>query len=268
MIARGIYGNPWLFNDEVERPIVAQIFGADPASFYETARLCVDLGFDGIDINTGCPDRNVNKQGAGAALINNPTLMAEIVRETKRGAGDLPVTVKTRIGYETNIVEEWVNHLLDMEPVVITIHARTRNQMSKVPADWRTIAAAAEIARDRGSETLIVIKSTAEGRAIAAETGCDGVMIARGIYGNPWLFNDEVERDELPWQERLKVMLEHTRLFNETYSDIKHFAIMKKHYKAYVSGFGEAKGLRVQLMETRSAAEVEEIVERFLEEHG
>lgn len=254
---------------EVERPIVAQIFGSNPDTFYETAQLLKKLGFDGIDINMGCPDRSVEKQGAGAALIKNPDRAKELIRAAKAGAGGLPVSVKTRVGYNKDELDRWLPQILEEEPAVVTIHARTRKEMSKVPARWEDVKRAVEIAR--GSGTLIVgngdVETVAQGEALARESGADGVMIGRGIFGNPWLFDRTTAREEVPLAERLRVMVLHTKRFEELLGGVKNFAIMKKHYKAYVTRFDGAKELRIRLMETKNAAEVESIVQEFLDGH-
>ncbi|MBI2048291.1 MAG: tRNA-dihydrouridine synthase family protein, partial [Parcubacteria group bacterium] len=134
-----------LLYTENERPIVAQFFTAKPEMMEKAAQLAVKLGFDGVDINMGCPDRGIEKQGAGAALIKNPTLAREIIRAAKRGAGELPVSIKTRIGYNTNEIETWLPELLKEKPVAITFHARTRKEMSKVSAHWDVVKRAIEI---------------------------------------------------------------------------------------------------------------------------
>ena len=115
---------------ESERPIVAQFFTSNPENMKKAAELAVELGFDGIDINMGCPDKSVEKQKAGAALIKNPKLAREIIRAAKAGAGSLPVSVKTRLGYNKDELETWLPELLAEEPAVVTIHARTRKEMS------------------------------------------------------------------------------------------------------------------------------------------
>lgn len=257
---------------EGEHPIVAQLFGAHPDTYYKSAQLIRKLGFDGIDINMGCPDRNVEKQGAGAALIKEPTLAREIIRAAKEGAGGLPVSVKTRIGYNTNILDTWLPELLAEEPAVVTIHARTRKEMSKVPADWSTVAQAVEINNKifegRSEQPLILgngdVENLQQATLKAAESGADGVMIGRGIFGNPWLFNRQVDIADVPLDERLSVLVEHTQLFEDTLGDIKNFAIMKKHYKAYVTGFAGAKELRMELMEAADAADIKARIETFL----
>lgn len=252
---------------EAERPIVAQIFGSKPDNFYKTALLCQELGFDGIDINMGCPDKNVEKQCAGAAMIKNPTLAKECILATKRGARKLPVSVKTRIGYNKNELATWIPHLLETEPAAITVHCRTRKEMSLVPARWEHIAETVAL-RDRYSDpkkTLILgngdVANLAEAEGKAAETGADGVMIGRGIFGNPWCFSRTRRPEDIALIERLRVMVEHTYLFEKLLGDHKSFDIMKKHYKAYVTGFDGAKELRIQLMEqAKDAATVEKIV--------
>ena len=257
-----------LWYTEIERPIVGQIFGSNPTNFYKTARLLVKLGFDGIDINTGCPDRCVEKQGAGAALIKNPTLAKCIVRETIRGSGNLPVSVKTRLGYDKNIVEEWITHLLEVKPVAITIHARTRNEMSKVPANWDAVARAVQIRNQLGSDTLILgngdITSTNEARSVTAKTGVDGVMIGRGIYGNPWLFNKFENISRGSWDKRLKIVSEHAKLFDSIYKGKKNFAVMRKFFSSYVSGCPSGKTLKMKLMDTRNSEEVVSVIDDYL----
>ena len=253
---------------ESERPIVGQIFSSKPENFYQTAQLLQELKFDGIDINTGCPDRSVEKQGAGAALIRTPGLVKRIIRETKRGAGHLPVSVKTRLGYDKDIIHDWLRHLLEVEPVAVSIHARTRNEMSKVPANWNAIRHAVEIRDKMKSESLIIgngdITSLQEAQIMVEKTGADGVMIGRGIYGNPWLFNPNKFRNEIPWNKRLDVLLEHALLFDATYGGKKNFAIMRKFFNAYVSGHSSAKSLKKRLMETGNAIQVAQVINDYI----
>jgi len=247
-----------------EHPMVAQFFSSKPANFYECAKLAVELGFDGIDINMGCPDRAVEKQSAGAALIKNPDLAQKIIAETKRGAGDLPVSVKTRLGYNKNILEEWLPKLLETDLAAITIHARTRKEMSLVDAHWDQVKRAVEIRDDMGKDTLILgngdIRDIGEAEIKVRETGCDGVMIGRGIFGNPFLFSRARDYKTVTLEEKLAVMLEHTHLFEKLFTGLKSFDVMKKHYKAYVAGFDGAKELRVLLMEAKTAEQIQEII--------
>ncbi|MDQ3014629.1 MAG: tRNA-dihydrouridine synthase [bacterium] len=285
-----------LLYSEGERPIVAQLFTANPEIMRQAAKLVQDLGFDGLDINMGCPDSSIEKQGAGAALMKNPKLAREIIRAAKEGAPNIPVSVKTRLGYNTDILEEWLPELLVEEPALITIHARTRKEMSKVPARWERVKCAIEIRNELKSKTLIAgngdVTDLEDARKKVLETGADGAMLGRAIFGNPWVFNglgnskgimgaSEGDRPELeefsskkisvsqnafavPVASKLTAMLEHTKLFEELLGDIKNFSVMKKHYKAYVQNFDGAPELRAKLMKTHSVREVEELIKEFL----
>lgn len=256
---------------EIERPIVAQIFGSNPETYYKTALLLQELGFDGIDINMGCPDRSVSgKQASGAALIKTPRLAQEIIRETKRGAGKLPVSVKTRIGFNTDTLETWLPYLLEAEPAVITIHARTKKEMSLVPARWDRVADAValrDVYDSSTDKTLIFgngdVKDMRDAQDKFVQTGCDGIMIGRGIFGNPWLFSRTRDYRSVTVEEKLSVMIEHTALFERLLGEHKNIAIMKKHYKAYVNGFDGAKDLRIELMEAPDLRAVKEAVGEF-----
>ncbi len=281
-----------LVYSEAERPIVAQFFTATPAHMEKAAALAQELGFDGIDINMGCPDKTIEKQGAGAKLILNPELAAELVAAAKRGAPNLPVSVKTRLGYNKDILDEWLPKILAAKPAAVTIHARTRREMSLVPARWEWVKRAVEIRNECKSDALILgngdVKDINEAQQRVIETGCDGVMIGRGIFGKPWMFAEAGEK--LPQKSlggggqspggfgdkdfseevfrRLRIAVEHTKLFEEMLGDIKSFSIMKKHFKAYVEGFAGAKELRMQMMEATTSEEIEKLVEDFIVASG
>ncbi|MBI4363469.1 MAG: tRNA-dihydrouridine synthase [Candidatus Doudnabacteria bacterium] len=275
--------------EEGQRPIVAQIFGSKPENIFKAAQIVRRLKFDGLDINMGCPDRAVLKQGAGGALIKNPKLAQEIIQAAKEGAGDLPVSVKTRIGFGKPVIEEWLPVLASQGLAAIIVHLRTVKEMSDVPAHWEVMPEIVDLVRGRPSEDgpLILgngdVMSILEAEEKCKQTGCDGVMLGRAIFGNPRLFRDKdhygnIEsrigvRDKLNsasllrdpesssgLREKMRVMLEHTFLFEKMFKDIKNFDIMKKHYKAYVSGFDGAKELRAKLMGAKTAREVLEIV--------
>jgi nifR3 family TIM-barrel protein len=256
-----------LMYTEAERPIVAQLFSSHPEKMREAAKLCAELGFDGIDINMGCPDKSIEKQGAGAAMIKNPESAAEIIKAVKDGIADagksIPVSVKTRVGYNKVQIDEWIPFLLAQNIDALTIHARTRKEMSLVPARWDHVKEVVAIRDKMNLKTKIIgngdAKDITHARTLVEETGCDGVMLGRAIFGNPWLFSERIPTKE----EKLKVMIEHTKLFEELLGEHKNFAIMKKHYKAYVNGFDGAKELRVRLMECANAAEVEAFVQEF-----
>jgi nifR3 family TIM-barrel protein len=263
---------------ENEHPIIAQIFGTKPENFFKVAQLIKSLGFDGIDINMGCPDRAVLKQGAGGSLIKNPKLAKEIIIATQEGGGGLPVSVKTRTGVAKDSLEEWLPHLFEVKPAAITIHARTVKELSLVPAKWEQVALAVQLAKTLPEDIRPLILGNGDVLTLAdadekcRETGADGVMIGRGIFGNPWMFNRETPIEKIPIQKRLEAMIEHTKLFEEKFCPPagglkvggKRFEVMKKHYKAYVNGFDGAKELRMKLMECETAAEVEKMVKEFL----
>lgn len=242
-----------LLFSEIERPIVAQFFSAVPEHMEAAARIAAEMGFDGVDINMGCPDRAVEKSGCGAAMIRNPALAREIIRATK--CAGLPVSIKTRLGYNADELETWLPELLAEEPAAITIHARTRKEMSDVPARWERIKRAVEIRNALRSKTLILgngdVKDCADARAKCEATGADGAMLGRAIYGNPWLFAERT--DEPTPQERIETLAEHIKLFDELLGDASNFATMKKHFKSYISGWDGAKELRTRLMEAHNA---------------
>jgi nifR3 family TIM-barrel protein len=257
---------------EEERPIVAQIFGNDPGQFRDVSAMLTEMGFDGIDINMGCPDRSVEKQGGGASLIKDPIRAQRILEATIDGAEwngkRIPVSVKTRIGYNKPELETWLPYLLEVQPAALTLHARTRKEMSKVPARWEQVREAVTI-RDRMSpETLIIgngdVIDVDDAVRKVTFSGADGAMIGRGIFGNPWLFARERRYEDIPIGEKLGVMIEHTKLFEELMQGVKSFAVMKKHYKAYAHGFDGAKELRMRLMDASDAAEVERITLEWL----
>lgn len=253
---------------EGERPIVAQLFSSNPKNMEKTARLCKELGFDGIDINMGCPDKSIVKQEAGSAMIQNPKQAKRVIRAAQKGAWPLPVSVKTRIGYNKVEIDTWVPTVLSCDIPVITMHLRTRKELSKVPAHWELANRVREEIKKKKLQTLYIANGDVATLKEAHEKNfkyeIDGVMIGRGIFGNPWFFDSTRDPDTISIREKLEVMLEHTALFLEKLGDVKNFAIMKKHYKAYVNGFDGAKDLRVKLMESDSYEKIEKHVQEFL----
>lgn len=264
---REVLKNNLIFTKK-EKPIVAQLFSSNPEKMRQAAKYVANLGFDGIDINMGCPDRSVEKQGAGAAMMKDMKKAGEIINAVKEGIKDskkknISVSVKTRIGYNKNQIEEWIPFLLSQNIDALTVHARTRKEMSLVPAQWVYVKRVVEIRNQMKVKTKIIgngdVSDLEDGKKKALETGCDGIMIGRGIFGNPWLFSEKVPNIK----EKLKVMVEHTKLFEKLLGKHKNFAVMKKHFKAYVNGFEGAKELRVELMETKNVKEVKSIVDNF-----
>lgn len=262
---------PDLWFSENERPIVAQLFSSKPNNFYECAKLIKNMGFDGLDINMGCPDRSVEKQGAGAALIKNPKLAQKIITEAKRGAGSMPVSVKTRIGYDKNELQTWLPALLETQPAAITIHVRTRKEMSKVPAQWELFPEIIHIIdkyTTKKIRPLIIgngdVSSVKEAREKALKYKIDGVMIGRGIFGKPWFFSG---KDNKTPAQKIKILAEHIELFNKLYffegRKLKRFDVMKKHFKAYLSGFDGAKEMRNELMAAKTPEEAVSLLREF-----
>lgn len=257
-----------LLYDESERPIVAQLFSAIPERMEKAAALVQELGFDGLDINMGCPVDEVVKSGCGAALIKNPGLAKELISAARRGAPRLPLSVKTRTGYKKDEIETWIPALLEENLAAIAIHARTRDDMSAVPARWENVARAVKIRSNSGSKTLIVgngdVKNLDDAREKVAQTGCDGVMLGRALYGDPRLFararNAEEGRGAVTPGEKIQALIEHLKLFEELMAETTNYAVMKKHCKAYISGWGGAKELRVKLMEAGNTREARAIL--------
>lgn len=260
---------------EAERPIVAQLFGSNVENMEKAAALVAELGFNGIDLNMGCPDKGIEKQLCGAAMIKNPAVAKAIIQACKRGAPNIPISVKTRVGYNKVELEEWIPALLEEDISALTVHARTRKEMSKVPARWEYVLRAVEIRNEMKKDTLIIgngdVKNLEEGRVRVLETGCDGIMIGRGIFGNPFLFANltrvrrgDYDEHHPTLSEQLTALLEHTQLFDEILGTTKNFVLMKKHFKSYVQNFPNAGDLREKLMAAKDAKEVAEILEKFL----
>lgn len=305
-----------LLYSEVERPIVAQLYGKDPALFYQAAHAVCELGFDGLDINMGCPSRNVASSGSGAGLIRTPDLAHEIMRAARQGIADwaagqslesaglkparvaaiqrmnrqrgqahpvskrtIPLSVKTRLGYDAVIVDRWIEHLLAEHPAVISLHGRTLEQMYRGEADWRAIARAADVVR--GSSTLLLgngdVQSLSEAMRRIRETRVDGVLIGRAVLGMPWFFReketarhrlDQIKDDEgmHSWEPtletRFEILLDHARRF-EVLAGRNQFRRMRKHLGWYCKGFPHAAALRARMFRVSSVAEVDRALTEY-----
>lgn len=262
---------------ENERPIIAQLFSGNPEYMKQASYEITKAGFDGIDINMGCPDKTIQKQHAGSFLMKDPkraTMIIEAVKEGIKKASKemkkepIPVSVKTRLGFNSDNMEEWISHILKSKPAVLTLHARTKKDMSKVPARWNRVKDAVELRNKLKSETLIFgngdVIDLEDAYKKVEETGCDGVMVGRGIFGNPWFFDKNSQGGKtISIESKLNALVEHTFLF-EKYLSHKSFNLMKKHYKAYIHGFEGAKDLRNDLMEAKDGKGVENVVKSFL----
>jgi len=252
----------------VEHPIIAQIWGHTPELFYKAATLIAEMKFDGVDINAGCPQKNVTSRGGGACLIQDPPLMKEIIAATKEGAGSvsrrIPVSVKTRLGYK-KISDDWIQFLLEQDLDALIIHGRTVAELSKRPAHWDKIGAAAALRNEMGKDTVIIgngdVADYADAVKKCREYGTDGAMIGRGIFRNLWAFDRHGISHMNDSKELLRIMREHMRSFEKTG---RNFAILKKFFKMYIQGFPRASEIREQLMKTNTPAEAEMILNTIL----
>ncbi len=238
--------------------IIAQLWGSDPENFYKAAQILHNnYSFDGIDINMGCPVKKIVNQGGCSALILQPDLAREVIQAAKEGSG-LPVSVKTRIGYNTIETESWIENLLSEEPSAIIIHGRTRKMQSEGIADWKEISKAVVLRNKMGKKSKILgngdIMSIPDALEKTKLYHVDGVMIGRGIFSNPWLFSDQP--GEKSPDEKISILLKHTELFTQQWGSTKNFAILRRFFKIYLSGFPGAASLRASLMETRDIKEV------------
>lgn len=253
-----------------QRPMIAQIWGINPENFYKTAKILKNLGFDGIDINMGCPDYTIIKKGACSALIKNHKLAKEIVDIVKKVG--LPVSVKTRLGFEDIQTEQWIGFLLSLNLQALTIHVRTVREMSKVPAHWDEIGKIVEMRNKMKRETVIIgngdVKSYEEVLDKYDKYKVDGVMIGRGIFHNLFVFKKSLKGKQKSLEQMLNLLLTHARLFTKTWGNTKNFAILRKFFKVYISGFTGANELRIRLMETTSLEETEEVIKDFLKKRN
>jgi nifR3 family TIM-barrel protein len=244
-----------------EHPIVAQIFSSKPEMIAYATKLLAELGLDGVDLNMGCPDRAIERQGCGAAMMKTPDVARAVIRAAK-AASDLPVSVKTRIGYNKESLDEWLPVLLEEAPAAITVHLRTRKEMSLVPANWELMKKAVEIRNRINPDVLLIgngdVTDLADARAKVAESGCDGAMIGRGMFGNPWVFAGK-KTEDTTLADKLAALVELAHSFEKNLPH-KSFAVLKKHVKAFVTGFDGASELRSELMSAENARELEDII--------
>ncbi len=303
---------------DVERPVIAQIYGKDPALFYQAAHVVCELGFDGLDINMGCPSKNVASSGSGAGLIRTPNLALELMEKARKGIQDwadgqtlaeiglkpsalqsiaqlkaehpdlterqerssIPLSVKTRLGFDCNIINEWSDCLIQGRPEVISMHGRTLSQMYKGQSDWEAIAQAATRIQQHGILAIGNgdIKSLTDAHQRIQNSGVNGVLIGRGALGNPWIFQ-EIEQvreaittgSPLEWKtsepsldEKFQAMIKHAECF-ESIHGTERFVRMRKHLGWYCSSFPHAAAMRVQMVRTNGSQDVKNILDAYLE---
>lgn len=251
---------------EDEQPIVAHIWGDKPEFFRQMSIGMAEEGFSGVDLNMGCPVPNVAQNGKGSGLILRPDVAADLIKAAK--AGGLPVSVKTRLGYtEIDEWKEWLKHIFDQDIVNLSIHLRTRKEMSKVDAHWELIPEIKKLRDEVAPQTLLTINGDIPDRQtglkLANEYGVDGVMIGRGIFKNPFAF--EKEPKEHSSEELLNLLRLHLDLYEHYAKEFepRNFKALQRFFKIYVSGFRGASELRNQLMSTESPDEVRAMLDRF-----
>lgn len=249
-----------------EHPIIAQIWGITPSAFYEAAKQVSKMGFDGIDINMGCPEKTVVKHGACSALIENPSLAKEIIQEVKRGVPNLPVSVKTRIGFKTIQTDKWISFLLKQNLDALTVHFRTQKEMSNVPAHWEEATKIVNLKNKISKRTILIgngdVETKEEGLALAKKYGLDGIMIGRGVFHNPYVFDSHINYEAQTKEQRIKLLIKHLTLFEKTWKMPHKYAPLKRFFKIYISSFDGAADLREKLMLTQNISETRKVLEK------
>jgi tRNA-dihydrouridine synthase len=249
-----------LFLSQKEKPVVAQLWGLKPSNFYKTTKEIIQMGFDGVDINFGCPVKTVIKNGACAAMINNRELAGEIIDAVREAAGtSLPVSVKTRVGF-TTVDMSWIEFLLNKKLDLLSIHGRTAREMSKVPPKWGLIDQASQMRDSLSSKTLIAgngdVMSREQGKELADQYSLDGIMIGRGIFHDPFLFSQNSQWPNWTPEQKISLYIKHIELFLETYTDgQRRFETLRKFCKIYINNFEGASELRSEFMKTQSPEE-------------
>ncbi len=244
-----------------EQPLVAQIWGKNPENFRKTAAELVEMGFAGIDLNMGCPEKTVVKNGCCSALINNRDLALEIIKATQEGAaGSVPVSVKTRLGFN-EVDLSWIELLLKQNLSMLTVHARTRKEMSDVPAHWDLVGKVRELRDAIAPQTLLVgngdVESRKQGLGLAKQYQLDGIMIGRGVFHDPFAFAEISPWEAYTKQQRLELYAKQVKLFAATWTDEdRRIATLNKFCKIYVNNFDGAKELREKLMNAKSGPEL------------
>lgn len=280
---------------KTKTPTIAQVFGNTPESFYKAAISAAEMGFDGIDINMGCPDKNVVKHGGGAGLIRKPKLAQQIVKTVRQALHDwqngksindislneifitfvkkynqanqqkvqrkyLPVSLKTRIGYDKVITEDWISNLIEVKPDAISLHGRTLKQMYSGIADWNEIAKASRLCSQ--ANILFLgngdVKSVSDAKEKAKKYKTQGILIGRASLGNPWIFSQHIPT----LNERFAVLLEHAHKFHEYRPDLSLMP-MRKHFTWYCKGFDHSAVLRNELMKVKIFGELEALLNNY-----
>lgn len=244
----------------IQKPIIAQLWGKQANNFYQAAKLVKNLGFNGIDLNMGCPDKSVVKNGCCSALIGNYAQVMAIVKATQEGGAGLPVSVKTRLGIDEIQTEEWIGFLLRLNLAAITIHGRTVKELSDVSAHWDEIGKAVQLKNQLNPETVIIgngdVSDYSEILQKHRKYQVDGVMVGRGVFKNIKIFYKVPS--PLTFASRINLLCQHARLFEKTWQGTKSFQIMKKYFKIYLSDFDGAGQIRTNFLECQSFIELKQ----------
>jgi tRNA-dihydrouridine synthase len=251
-----------------EKPIIAQIWGNDPESYRKASIRIAELGYDGIDINMGCPVKKIVKKGYCSALIQTPDLAAELIEAA--GESGLPVSVKTRIGFSRIVTEDWIGKILRMKPAAITIHGRIAAMESEGPVHWDEIAKIPSMRDELSPDTLILgngsVESVSQGNQLCMQYGLDGIMYGRAVFENLYLFSHEgVQFKMLPEVKKVQILKNHLESYHDLWGDRGNYEKMKKFYKIYTVDFPEALNLRAQLMETHDYLHALNVVNSYLD---
>ncbi len=247
-----------LIHTDKDKPLIAQIWGKNPENYYEIAKQLPDMGFDGVDINMGCPDKAIVRQGCCGAFINNRDEAIKIIKAVKEGVGGrIPVGVKTRLGFG-EIDFSWHELLLNQKLDMLSIHGRTVRQMSRADANWEAIGHISKLRDKISPNTLLIgngdVESTQEGRALAQKYKVDGVMIGRGVFHDPFVFSDASPWNTYTKQQRIDLYKKHVNLFNKTWKNNERpIVTLNKFCKIYINGFDGAKEIRENLMSCSDA---------------
>jgi len=251
---------------EREKPIVVQLWGNVPEYYLETVKYVKTLKPDGVDINIGCSVRDVLSGGRCSALIKEKGLVKEIIEAVRSEAGDIPVSVKTRLGYDEIDIEGWIGFLLKLNLDLITVHGRISKEGYSTPSRWDDIAKCVTLKDELSPSTLIIgngdVKTLKQGKEYVEKYRVDGFMVARGILNNPWLFSGR-DKGEITREERVEVLVKHLRLFEKTWDGTKPFNSQKKYIKAYIGGFKGVNELRKELMGLDTTKEVIKVLSNF-----
>lgn len=262
-----------------DQPLIAQLWGLKPENFFKTAQEIADgslarefglpegVNFAGIDLNMGCPAKSEVQNGACSALIKNPELAHELIIATQEGAaGRVPVSVKTRLGFN-EVDLTWHEFLLKHNLAMLTIHGRTRKEMSKVPAQWDLIGEVKKLRDQLAPETLIVgngdVLSRQQGEELAERYGLDGIMIGRGVFHDPFVFAENSPWPDYPKEQRIALYKKQVELFRDSWEEGERaIHTLNKFCKIYINGFDNAQDMRQELMAANSTQELLDLLDR------